>query len=827
MTTTSRDHVRMYGFLRKELLSRYFALGRERRNDFFQESTDIGTPRDEILSMSKSEQRKALWQKTAARDNPWLFGSKLIVALASEARLGLPGADALLDRAIRSCERLFKFSGPFRGLPVRWDPVTSDLWPNPPPGETRRVCDHFLVTPDGRDYVYSVSPRDQRHFPYLVEDTGRALMGRRLFERYQGARLPPDSEGYVTRHRFWETSQDEMVGVLTTYVAAAEGSRDPALRSLARSRLLRVAEYLARHGYLMVMPAGGLAARGPGDALPALEWPFTRAIIRATGDSLTGVKTASFPEGLERAGIWELFRGPTDRAMAVAWATGLLGVGAAGILAALYAVLAIWSLTSWTPKFLDPGQIGFVAGIHLARDGFDVSNDNAADGMSVAALMHCWSPEVRFLNYIDFVANYTKARQPYSTGFVPFLGFLAAGGGDVTTANAYRFWLQKRRDRRIDDQSGDYSATCFASAVGLLLSGGRNEPEERELVRRLTKRVNSLGAWGDAAIVTTQDVRDAADYLAAVAIAWRYRQEREAAGLRIDTSEFPRLPPGAVAWPEPGVPRVVVETMTDTVPVQAIQGRDPPTYKGSDAPLFLSEAPTRPAVPAPSLMFPDTDHLIYEETFTVRPGVELFTGIVLRWGDRWAATAEGQLRVGGDVLGPEGAADTVWDARYPLHGGRDPRASEHSLLARLNNYVLIGQRRTLERWLYPEETFLYLRLNQVGRRGRGSFTVRVRVRGAKLPLKRLLEVGCVVRPQAKDRDRRLRAIGGMHRDGARWQMSLAEAIEAMNQGSVFFVRAPGVGAQELMVAGRKGKRYLKSRPDPSRRNNLSGLPLCG
>src|SRR3954469_6491177 len=303
---SSDDHLRLYGFLRRDLLSRYFALGRERRNDFYQESTSLLMTREEILQLAPAERTQALWRKKATRDNPWLFGCKLTVALATEARLGLPGAEPLLDRLLRSCERLFPFPGDFRGLPVRWDPVTSDDWAEPLPGQSQRLPIQFLVTPARTSYIFSMPPNDPRHFPRLVRQNGRWLMGGRLYERYAAAR---EGDGaYVERHRFWETSQDELVGVVTTYVAAAEGTRDASLRAIARRRLMRVAEYLATHGYLMVMPAGGLAARGPGDALPALEWPFRHAIARATGNDLSGLATASYQQGLERAGIWEVFR---------------------------------------------------------------------------------------------------------------------------------------------------------------------------------------------------------------------------------------------------------------------------------------------------------------------------------------------------------------------------------------------------------------------------------------------------------------------------------------------------------------------------------------
>ncbi len=66
----------------------------------------------------------------------------------------------------------------------------------------------------------------------------------------------------------------------------------------------------------------------------------------------------------------------------------------------------------------------------------------------------------------------------------------------------------------------------------------------------------------------------------------------------------------------------------------------------------------------------------------------------------------------------------------------------------------------------------------------------------------------------------------MHRDGSRWQLTLDEALEAIAAGTIFYVRAAEIGAAELVATGRGARRYLRSRPDPSRRNNLSGLPGC-
>jgi hypothetical protein len=861
---TNKQYLELYGQIRKILLSRYFALGRYFRNDYFQESTNIeamsGVPKDkigkrkaELLKEGGDALIKALWSKEPAdRDNPWLFGSKLTIALATEARFGLLGAEPLLDRSIRSCEQLFSKRTGFSGFPLRYDPVTFDYW-MPAPGSPANtppdqgICDGFLITPDGQDYILSTPPNDPRHFPYVSESTGRALMGRRLYKRYLEKR-----NKYIECYRKWEPSQDELVGVVTTYVAAAEGTKDPALRRVARSRLRNIATYLSDNSYLVIRPRGGLTARGPGAVLPALEWPFAHAIARAVGDTEPAWSDVSFQEALQKAGLWDLFKGPTDRAMAAAWLAGLAipdlplpsPVGPlASIKAAIISLLAGWSLAKWSPKFLTPGHIGFVAGIYLASDGFDCwdlwkpderkVDDSDSTDMAMAALFHSWPPEARFRNYVEIVADYTKDWAPFSTGFMPFLGFLAAGGMDTTTSTAYDYWLRKRLARRVDtDPVWGWSSTCFASAVALLLSQGMDTAEEKRFLELLDAQHARVKNWPgksparlqELPIAEYHDIWAALDYLSALALAWRYRSEREAAGATLP-KDFPSLPPSDVVWPEPAVPRLAVDP--NYLPVAAIQGRDPPKYNNGEARLFAKASPRRPPVPQPNLTF-DPGFQIYDETFSVGPGAEVFTGIVLQWGDEWEVSADGQITVGGAVFGPEGGSGPVDDARYPVHSGHDPNATEHCLLARLNNYIVIKSRRRVERWLYLDETFLYLRLNQASPSGTGTLNAYVRVRGSRRPLTQLREVSCVTRDK-KDPDRRIDAIGGVERDGKRWQLTLDEAIAKMTEGVIFFVRQSGLPAAEIVIRSRKGRPYLATVPDPpsrprsraERRNNLS------
>lgn len=68
-------------------------------------------------------------------------------------------------------------------------------------------------------------------------------------------------------------------------------------------------------------------------------------------------------------------------------------------------------------------------------------------------------------------------------------------------------------------------------------------------------------------------------------------------------------------------------------------------------------------------------------------------------------------------------------------------------------------------------------------------------------------------------------IGGMNSDGTRWVLSRDAAIAAIRAGTRFYVEIEGRRA-DVVVARRFGRRYLKTRGDSVRRNNLLQLPSC-
>jgi hypothetical protein len=68
-------------------------------------------------------------------------------------------------------------------------------------------------------------------------------------------------------------------------------------------------------------------------------------------------------------------------------------------------------------------------------------------------------------------------------------------------------------------------------------------------------------------------------------------------------------------------------------------------------------------------------------------------------------------------------------------------------------------------------------------------------------------------------------IGGVNDDGSRWVLPRDAAIAAIDAGTRFYTESDGRRA-DVVVARRFGRRYLKTRGDSVRRNNLLRLPAC-
>jgi hypothetical protein len=87
------------------------------------------------------------------------------------------------------------------------------------------------------------------------------------------------------------------------------------------------------------------------------------------------------------------------------------------------------------------------------------------------------------------------------------------------------------------------------------------------------------------------------------------------------------------------------------------------------------------------------------------------------------------------------------------------------------------------------------------------------------------QVRCVNKIPRNDPHLRIRNIGGVI-NGRRWKLSQADAIRKIEAGtSSFYVRV-GNSRVDVVVAKHERRKYLKTRPDRSRKNNLLSLPEC-
>lgn len=72
---------------------------------------------------------------------------------------------------------------------------------------------------------------------------------------------------------------------------------------------------------------------------------------------------------------------------------------------------------------------------------------------------------------------------------------------------------------------------------------------------------------------------------------------------------------------------------------------------------------------------------------------------------------------------------------------------------------------------------------------------------------------------------RIQAIGGV-RNGLHWKHTEDQAIRNIEQGLIDYFVSVGGHVAWLVVAVHNGRKYLKTRPDGYRPDNLLALPEC-
>jgi hypothetical protein len=824
------EHAQLYGRLRTSLLARHFALGRWFRANLLSlwNTLDTSLEASEIVALPPTQQMFTRWRiAVRGRENPLMFGGQLLISLAIEHALGRRDAIEPLRAAVDALVKHYKFYGRFAGYPVRWDAVTSDQWTTDDRGQPL-VCGEFLVDSRGR-YQYAPDRNDPRWAPLISEGQLRHMTAE------DAERLRFLHDDFVARYRFWEPSMDELCSLVAAYFMIGRLVDDDDLRQEVGRQARNLGNYLAEHGYLLVRPGGGFTARGAAGVAPVLEFPFSRALHAITGSWFPA--RADFKSAMEKAGVWDCLSGP------IGWWTAA-GV-ALGVLAPLETVLAPAGLTMLvgTNTPLTGVHLARAWAVHQHRDCFDVSNDDMAKEFAPASMLYEFDAERRFELWMSLCSSHGTG---YSCGFPPYLGLTGLDDTYPKTRDSYRAWLATRPTIAGLDPDGEFSKTCFASAVGVVLGSG--PAEEARLVELLERRFEELTGSGlasaDLPIVdqradngdwqaSIETFKPAMDYLVAVALAWLHADRRARAGSPVTTAGFPVLPVG-VDLPVPAVPAAVMDAARTggvVLPVRAVQGTRAYVIENGGASLFRPGAIVPRSTEPQVRRTPWPETLLFEEVVTVgATDGDVFSGAVVRPGDVYRIQGSGYVWGGVLLTGPNGPNgwDTItWDASYPLHGGIDPRNGHpFALLGKLNNYFFVGDDNHGQRWDYYQEARLYLRVNTpLPPGGSDAFTARVRVWGDPRSLASVRIVSCVHRGSS-DPDRRIDAVGGIDSDGNPWMLGVEEAIAEIDAGVKYFAsKEPGSYTKVVVVRGRRG-RYLRSLPDRDRKNNLSALGRC-
>ena len=90
-----------------------------------------------------------------------------------------------------------------------------------------------------------------------------------------------------------------------------------------------------------------------------------------------------------------------------------------------------------------------------------------------------------------------------------------------------------------------------------------------------------------------------------------------------------------------------------------------------------------------------------------------------------------------------------------------------------------------------------------------------------------VEIKCINKTDRYDAHERIRNVGGVNPDGARWKLSQPDAIVGIENGTwAFFVRQQANAVRVVVAVSRYGNKYLKTEADGEQPNNLLSLPEC-
>ncbi|MCW0370901.1 DUF3892 domain-containing protein [Xanthomonas sacchari] len=88
------------------------------------------------------------------------------------------------------------------------------------------------------------------------------------------------------------------------------------------------------------------------------------------------------------------------------------------------------------------------------------------------------------------------------------------------------------------------------------------------------------------------------------------------------------------------------------------------------------------------------------------------------------------------------------------------------------------------------------------------------------------KIGCINKDDRQDKYNRITHVGGVNPDGARWKLTLDEAINGIESGKWSFYTHVGGHERQVIVASRNGRKYLRTEADSDTPDNLLSLPEC-